>query len=179
MDITLYISRFIYRIRHQLVFGTLIITALVAYFSQFLEKKYTVTTSIYTGITSNTGLDDETRPDWQAVNNTYDNLVNLTKSRGTLENVSLKLLALNLMHGDPEIDNLYITANNYKKLIASVPEEILLLVDTTSLDKTVNLFKEYKYSDSRIYMSCLMDLVHFTVTMPYPVLSSEGKETAT
>lgn len=152
MDITLYISRFNYRIRHQLVFGTLIITALVAYFSQFLEKKYTVTTSIYTGITSNTGLDDETRPDWQAVNNTYDNLVNLTKSRGTLENVSLKLLALNLMHGDPEIDNLYITANNYKKLIASVPEEILLLVDTTSLDKTVNLFKEYKYSDSRNYL---------------------------
>lgn len=152
MDITLYISRFIYRIRHQLVFGTLIITALVAYFSQFLEKKYTVTTSIYTGITSNTGLDDETRPDWQAVNNTYDNLVNLTKSRGTLENVSLKLLALNSMHGDPEIDNLYITANNYKKLIASVPEEILLLVDTTSLDKTVNLFKEYKYSDSRNYL---------------------------
>lgn len=152
MDITLYISRFIRRIRHQLVFGTLIITALVAYFSQFLEKKYTVTTSIYTGITSNTGLDDETRPDWQAVNNTYDNLVNLTKSRGTLENVSLKLLALNLMHGDPEIDNLYITANNYKKLIASVPEEILLLVDTTSLDKTVNLFKEYKYSDSRNYL---------------------------
>ena len=130
MDITLYISRFIYRIRHQLVFGTLIITALVAYFSQFLEKKYTVTTS----------------------NNTYDNLVNLTKSRGTLENVSLKLLALNLMHGDPEIDNLYITANNYKKLIASVPEEILHLVDTASLDKTVNLFKEYKYSDSRNYL---------------------------
>lgn len=140
------------RIRHQLVFGTLIITALVAYFSQFLEKKYTVTTSIYTGITSNTGLNDETRPDWQAVNNTYDNLVNLTKSRGTLENVSLKLLALNLMHGDPEIDNLYITANNYKKLIASVPEEILHLVDTASLDKTVNLFKEYKYSDSRNYL---------------------------
>ena len=152
MAITLYISRFIYRIRHQLVFGTLIITALVAYFSQFLEKKYTVTTSIYTGITSNTGLNDETRPDWQAVNNTYDNLVNLTKSRGTLENVSLKLLALNLMHGDPEIDNLYITANNYKKLIASVPEEILHLVDTASLDKTVNLFKEYKYSDSRNYL---------------------------
>lgn len=157
MDITLYISRFIYRIRHQLVFGTLIITALVAYFSQFLEKKYTVTTSIYTGITSNTGLNDETRPDWQAVNNTYDNLVNLTKSRGTLENVSLKLLALNLMHGDPEIDNLYITANNYKKLIASVPEEILHLVDTASLDKTVNLFKEYKYSDSRNYLHVLFN----------------------
>ncbi len=33
-----------------------------------------------------------------------------------------------------------------------MPEEILLLVDTTSLDKTVNLFKEYKYSDSRNYL---------------------------
>ena len=41
MDITLYISRFLYRIRHQLIFGTLIVTALVAYFSQFMEKKYT------------------------------------------------------------------------------------------------------------------------------------------
>ena len=29
MDITLYISRFLYRIRHQLIFGTLIVTALV------------------------------------------------------------------------------------------------------------------------------------------------------
>ena len=28
MDITLYISRFLYRIRHQLIFGTLIVTAL-------------------------------------------------------------------------------------------------------------------------------------------------------
>ena len=33
-----------------------------------------------------------------------------------------------------------------------MPEEILYLVDTASLDKTVNLFKEYKYSDSRNYL---------------------------
>ena len=33
-----------------------------------------------------------------------------------------------------------------------MPEEILHLVDTASLDKTVNLFKEYKYSDSRNYL---------------------------
>lgn len=157
MDITLYISRFLYRIRHQLIFGTLIVTALVAYFSQFMEKKYTVTTSIYTGITSNTGLDEETKPDWQAVNNTYDNLVNLTKSRGTLENVSLKLLALNLTQGNPEIDNLYITADNYKKLTASIPEEIINLIDTASLDNTINRFKEYKNSDSRNYLHELLN----------------------
>lgn len=64
MDITLYISRFIYRIRHQLVFGTLIITALVAYFSQFLEKNIPLPLLFTRDITSNTGLNDETRPDW-------------------------------------------------------------------------------------------------------------------
>ena len=122
-----------------------------------VEKKYTVTTSIYTGITSNTGLDEETKPDWQAVNNTYDNLVNLTKSRGTLENVSLKLLALNLTQGNPEIDNLYITADNYKKLTASIPEEIINLIDTASLDNTINRFKEYKNSDSRNYLHELLN----------------------
>ena len=40
MDITLYISRFLYRIRHQLIFGTLIVTVLVAYFSQFNDSIY-------------------------------------------------------------------------------------------------------------------------------------------
>lgn len=47
MDITLYISRFLHRIRYQLILGTLVVTALVAYFTQFMQKKYTVSTSIY------------------------------------------------------------------------------------------------------------------------------------
>lgn len=128
-----------------------------------------MTTSIYTGITSNTGLDEETKPDWQAVNNTYDNLVNLTKSRGTLENVSLKLLALNLTQGNPEIDNLYITADNYKKLTASIPEEIINLIDTASLDNTINRFKEYKTVIAAIIcMNCSTEELHSIATQLYP-----------
>ena len=84
-------------------------------------------------------------------------MVNLTKSRGTLENVSLKLLALNLTQGNPEIDNLYITADNYKKLTVSIPEEIINLIDTASLDNTINRFKEYKNSDSRNYLHELLN----------------------
>lgn len=157
MDITLYISRFLYRIRHQLFYGTILVTALVAYFTQFLGKNYTVSTSIYTGITSSTGLQDDSHLDWQEVNNTYDNLVNLTKSRGNMETVSLKLLAMNLIYGNPETDNLYITAKNYQHLIASVPTEILQLLDTSSIDKTFKAFKEYKYSDSRNYLNQLFN----------------------
>lgn len=148
MDITLYISRFLYRIRYQLVFGTLIVTALVAYFSQFMGKSYTVTTSIYTGITSSTGLETESQPDWQAVNNTFDNLVNLTKSRGTLESVSLKLLAQHLLYGNLHEDNTYISARNYKNLRNIVPEEVFNLVDTASFEKTVMNIEEYASSDN-------------------------------
>ena len=39
MDITLYISRFLHRIRYQLILGALVVTAFVAYFTQFMQKK--------------------------------------------------------------------------------------------------------------------------------------------
>lgn len=149
MDITLYISRFLYRIRYQLIFGTFIITALVIYFTQFLGKTYTVTTSIYTGITSQTGLNDDTRQDWQSINNTFSNIVNLTQSKGSQEKVSFKLLALNLIHGNPLEDNSYITAKNYMALLAMVPKEILDIVDKESLDKTVENFTQYQNENSR------------------------------
>ena len=67
-----------------------------------------------------------------SVNNTFDNLVNLTKSKGTLETVSMKLLALNLINGDPNIDNKYITAKNYQNLVSFVPKEVLNLIDKDS-----------------------------------------------
>lgn len=152
MDITLYISRFLYRIRYQLVIGSLVVTALVAYFTQFMQKKYTVNTSIYTGITSNTGLENESKPDWMTVNNTFDNLVNLTKSKGTLETVSLKLLALNLIYGNQEVDNKYITAKNYQNLITFVPKEILDLVNKESFETTISNFQKYKKADTHNFL---------------------------
>lgn len=147
MDITLYISRFLYRIRHQILLGCFIVTALVAYFTQFLPRQYTVNTSIYTGIASNTGLNNEEKMSWSELNNTFDNIINLTKSKGTLEKVSVKLLALNLIHGDPNTDNTYIKAENYKKLEKMVPAEIDSLIDKTSLDKTINNLNKYKKAE--------------------------------
>ena len=39
MNVPLYIVRFLHRIRYQMIFGSLIVTALVAYFSQFIFEK--------------------------------------------------------------------------------------------------------------------------------------------
>ena len=169
MDITLYISRFLHRIRYQLILGTLVVTALVAYFTQFMQKKYTVSTSIYTGITSNTGLESESKPDWMSVNNTFDNLVNLTKSKGTLETVSMKLLALNLINGDPNIDNKYITAKNYQNLVSFVPKEVLNLIDKDSFKKTIINLEKYKQSDTHNFLYKLFN--GFTPYYSYNALS--------
>lgn len=144
MDPTLYISRFLYRIRYQIIFGSLAVTALVIYFSQFLPKTYTVNTSIYTGIASSTGLENEDKPSVVELNNTFDNVINLTKAKGTLEKVSIKLFALNMLNGDPNVDNLYITAKNFRALQKIVPEEVKKLIVKNSLDSTIQNLNRYK-----------------------------------
>lgn len=160
MDITLYISRFLYRIRYQLIFGSIIVTALVAYFTQFMTKTYTVNTSIYTGIASSTGLDSDDKPDWMSLNNSFDNLINLTKAKGTLEKVSLNLLALNAMHGDSDNDNQYITAKNYKELKKILPEDVFKLIDKNSLEKTINNLNKYKQADPDNFLYELFNREH-------------------
>ncbi len=105
MDISLFISRFLYRNRYLFLIGSSIVTLLVAYFTQFLPKTYTVETSIYTGIVSATTISTDDNTVNQNVNTTFDNLINLVASQNTLENVALKLLAMNLIYGDPQNDN--------------------------------------------------------------------------
>lgn len=146
MDILLFISKFIYRIRYKLVIGTLLTTLLVAYFSRFTPKTYTVNTSIYTGFASNSGL-EETKTDWAQLNNSFDNLINLIKSKSTLEKVSIELFARNMFYGDSFIDNQIIKAQTFRDLMKIVPDEIKKLVDKNSLEKTINNIKEYTKTD--------------------------------
>lgn len=159
MDITLYLSRFLYRIRYQILFGSIIISALVGYFTQFLPKTYTVNTSIFTGIVSSTGLNEET-PSFFEQNNTFDNLINLTKAKGTLEIVSLKLFATNMVYGNPHEDNTYITAKNYLALQKIVPEEVHKLINKESLSKTIENLERYNKEVSRNFLFDLFNYTH-------------------
>lgn len=160
MNLPLYIVRFLHRIRYQMLFGSLIVTALVFYFSQFIQKKYTVTTSIYTGIASSSGLEEDNKLSFFELNSTFDNLINLTKAKGTLEKVSIRLFALNMINGDPEKDNLFITANNYKELQKIVPEEVHKLIDKSSLNKTVENLYNYKKEEPGNFLFGLFNWNH-------------------
>ena len=142
-DISLFIAEFLYRIRYKIILGSIIVTLLVAYFSRFLPEKYTVQTSIYTGLASSTGLEEQ-KLGFFEINNLFDNIINLTKAKGTLEKVSLRLFALNMVKGDPHQDNLFITAKHYNELMKLVPHEVKELIDTASVERTVENLKLYK-----------------------------------
>ena len=107
MDVIQFIPQFLYRIRYRLLWGSLIVTALVIYFTQFLPFSYTVNSNIYAGVTNASSVTEE-RSDYFSINSTFDNIINIGKSKGTLEKVSVRLLATCLVHGNEGKDTPYI-----------------------------------------------------------------------
>lgn len=144
MDIFKFLSNFLYRIRYKLIFGSIIAVALAWYFSGYLPKLYTASTTIFTGITSRSSVDDMSgRTDWNSSNNAHENIINLVKAKSTLEAVSIKLLAQHLMYGDQK-DNKYILPEHYAKIKEITPPEVMELVDKNSFDSTVARFMRFK-----------------------------------
>ncbi|RRD90000.1 hypothetical protein EII33_09110 [Bacteroides heparinolyticus] len=149
MDIVQFISQFFYRIRYWLVWGSLLVTIVVIYFTQFLPFTYTVNSQIYAGVTNETNLDGSRVVN---VGSTFDNLINIAKSKSTLEKVSLRLLATNLVHGEEWNDNQYIKAKHYRQLLRSAPKEVLSLVDRNSVEKTTENLQKYRKENGRNFV---------------------------
>lgn len=139
----LFISQFFYRIRYWLLWGTLFVTGLVIYFTQFLPYSYTVKSSLYAGITNSTSLDGASI-NFSVVTATFDNLISIAKSRGTLEKVSLRLLANSLTYGEEWKDNQYIQSKHYRQLLQMTPKEVLALVDRKDVEKTLANLTAYR-----------------------------------
>lgn len=146
MDILLIISQFFYRIRYWLLWGTLIVTGLVIYFTQFLPFSYTVKSNLYTGVSSTTTLDGATI-NYAVINSTFDNLIGIAKSHSTLKNVSCRLLADSYTFGEEWQNNEYIQAKHYRQLIEMTPPEVLELVNRDSVQVTLRNITEY-YEDN-------------------------------
>lgn len=130
-----YLARFIYRIRYKLFLGSIITCLLTIYFTRFLPKTYTVSTSIYTGIVSGGSINAETSMNWNETNNAFENIIQLIRSKKTLEQVSLHLLAQDLTYGDLTQDTRYISSENYKNLL-KYTKDLTPLVDRNSVEKT-------------------------------------------
>jgi len=149
--------RFIYRIRNWLILGPAFVTILAIYFSSDLPKKYEASTTIFTGIMSSANVQEDKTSDWNTTNNAFDNIINLVRSRSTLERVSIRLFAQSMIKGDPKKDNVYIRAESYNDLINRVPKDVRLLIDKNDEQQTVQNLLNYKKEDKNNFLYGLLN----------------------
>lgn len=155
MNALLNIFRFLYRIRWWLIIGPLFLTLLAIWKTRNMSRTYQTEMTVYTGVVSGYGIESEQleSQNWNILNNTLQNIINIITSKETLKNVSLHLYARCMIYGNPNKDNTYISAEHYKQLVDITPKEVLKLIDKSSEEKTVaNLMKYEKPSrDNFVY----------------------------
>lgn len=165
MEYILYIFKFLYRIRWWLILGTLSITILAIIGTKHLSKQYSVNCLVYTGVISGYSLEKDGSQVYAVAQNSIDNIINIIKSEGTLQNVCLRLYARCLINGNPNSDNNYILAKNYKMIynhLKNSPqgETILKLINKKDENATYNNFLRYYNSSKDNY---LYGLFHYNM----------------
>lgn len=154
-----FIMRFLYRIRYWLLIFPVLVTILVTYFTSNLPKTYEAVSTIFTGISSSPKLEGD-KTDFFVTNSSFDNIINLVRSRSTLEKVSIKLLAQHLVYGNPDSDNKYITAVNYTLLRNIVPSDVMKIVDKSSVEKTYNNLVNYRRDNRDNFIYSILNWSH-------------------
>ncbi|MES2381613.1 MAG: hypothetical protein V4538_11265 [Bacteroidota bacterium] len=110
-------------------------------------REYQTNATIYTGLVSGYSITDngESKVDFFAVNNAFDNLITTIKSRETIEEVGLKLLAQHLLLAAPTKDVLGERA--FEKFKDLIPEnEKKRLIVPGSFTKTFERLEKIKDS---------------------------------
>ena len=122
-------------------------------------KVYDSKTRIYTAFASGSTIElNNTKFDYSKTNIAYDNLMNLIRSRATLETVSLKLFSQHMMLDSFNINIL--SERKFNELHEIVPEEVKALVDKDDFDTTFQNFLEYKESSHDNFINELLNLEH-------------------
>lgn len=157
-----YIYTFINKIKWWLLIGPLLIAGITVLFTRHMNLEYSVESTIYTGVVSGYEVSTEETgsQNWNILNNTLENIINIVTSKETLKDVGLKLYVQGMIHGDPTKDNTYIKASNYNKLVEITPKEVLDLIDKTSEEKTLENLLAYEKSDSKNFIYGLLNWHH-------------------
>lgn len=149
MDYILYFFRFLYRIRWWLLIGTAIITLAVIFATRNMSRTYNVEATIYTGVVSGYTIEGGGSTDWAATNNAIDNLINIMRAESTLKRVSYRLYARNMINGNLEKDNQYLTAASFREIYNRTKNNkdgktLLALIDKNSELETVKNMEKYE-----------------------------------
>ena len=123
-------------------------------------KTYVTKSKVYTGIASGYSIESQQNSSFNffAINNAFDNLIDLIKSRSTLEQTALKLYALHLVQDDPQLP--IITYSSINELKLQTPEEVKKLVDKSSVENTYRNLLDLKNHDESNFVYKLINLNH-------------------
>lgn len=157
----------IYRLIHILIrkAGYLIIIPFLAGITMYLltlnqAKKYSSKASVFSGVTSNTSLDNlgASRVDYFANKAAYNNLLLIIASQSVIKETSLRLLSKHLVLDIP-VDTI-ISEKSLTDLHKIVPVDILKLVDKNSEENTYNNLCSFIDNDKQNFLYGLLNYEH-------------------
>jgi polysaccharide biosynthesis transport protein len=143
-----------------LIVVPLILAILVFFLTRNQPRIYESKTSIYTGIASGYSATNQEndRIDFFATNSEFDNVINIIKSRNTIEEVGMRLLVqhLSLDKADPK----YISTDNYQALMGLVPADVKALIIAQNPERSLQNLKDYKNRNDTNFVYELINLYH-------------------
>ena len=161
MNALSYLFRFVYRIRWWLIVAPVAVAFLAFPLTANLPREYEVSTTLYTGVVSGSGIGaEEGRQDWNSINNVMDNIVNVITAQSTLKHLSMRLYVQHMIHGDPERDNNYITAANYRAVRGITPPDVMALIDESSEERTLANLYAYEQASPKNFIYGLFNWHH-------------------
>lgn len=143
-----------------LVITPIMMASLVFFLTQDQPSKFVSQTKIYTGIATGSSIVslEESKFDLFGTRTAFDNLINLIKSKTTIEEVGLKLFTQHMLLDKAKSD--VILRKHYDELMAIVPDEVKALVVKNNFEKTYRNFLQYKKKDHSNFVNELINLNH-------------------
>ena len=162
MKIVKYILIIIIKRRWWLIFLPLIATLLAIFFTRNQNFNFRASTTIFTGFASGYSIEsgEKSNLDMNYVNNSMDNLMNIIKSKTTLERVSLRLYSEHMIYGDKNRDNNTITKQNFLEIYNRTPNAVKKLIDKKSEAITLQRLEEYKKASPKNFVYGLFNWNH-------------------
>lgn len=139
------------------ILASIALAVLVFLLTRNLPKQYSSETEVFTGIASGVNIESvgTTTIDYFTTNTEYDNLINIIKSRQTLEEVGMRLLIQHMLldSAHPKIIN----QENYGHFKYKMPDSLVReILDTHSVENTLRRLRNYRANNF------LDDKVQFT-----------------
>lgn len=162
MKIVKYILIIIIKRKWWLMLLPIIATLFAIFFTRNQNLNFRASTTIFTGFASGYSIEsgEKSNLDMNYVNNSMDNLINIIKSKTTLERVSLRLYSDHMIYGDKNRDNNTITKQNFLEIYNRTPNAVKKLIDKKSEAVTLQRLDEYKKASPKNFVYGLFNWNH-------------------